>query len=76
MTAAVSRNAISVWLLKSILEGEELSKALATHFELENAGKSNGFYGIATNDLITRVDGYRDAVIFALAPFKNPKYFK
>lgn len=62
-------------LLKSILGGEELSLALDSHFGLKDIGKTNGFYGLVTDDLITRVSGYIDAVIFALAPFNHPEYF-
>lgn len=63
-------------LLEAITNGTELSEALDQHFGLEGIGKANGFYGITTDDLISRVGAYTDAVIFALAPFKNPDYFK
>ncbi|HSX47192.1 MAG TPA: inosine/xanthosine triphosphatase [Patescibacteria group bacterium] len=62
-------------LLQDVLNGIELSQAINKHFGLKELGKAKGFYGLATDDLITRVDAYENAIIFALAPFLNKKYF-
>ncbi|HVV67133.1 MAG TPA: inosine/xanthosine triphosphatase [Candidatus Saccharimonadales bacterium] len=62
--------------LAAIRGGQELSDVLDSHHGVKNAGQKNGFYGLATNDFITREQACRDAVAFALAPFKNAKYFK
>ncbi len=63
-------------LLNAILNGQELNEALLDYHGHRDAGKANGYYGLTTNNLVTRMDAYIDAIIFALAPFKNSKYFK
>ncbi len=61
--------------LKAIQGGKELNDVLNEHFDIERAGDSNGFYGLATDNLVTREQAYVQAIIFALAPFKHPEYF-
>lgn len=63
-------------VLDAILGGQELNDVLRDQFGIDNAGKSNGYYGIVTDDLITRDQGYVDAVIFALAPFRHPEFYR
>jgi inosine/xanthosine triphosphatase len=63
-------------VLEAIRGGRELNDVLREDFDIENAGGTNGFYGIATDDVITRQEGYEQAIIFALAPFKHPQYFE
>jgi inosine/xanthosine triphosphatase len=62
-------------ILESILNGDELSQVLEAQFGLKDIGKSKGFYGLATDDNITRISGYQEAVIFALSPFMHPEFF-
>lgn len=77
LNSAVSAGlAIKGKILKNILEGGELKYALEEEYGLKDMGMKQGFYGLTTNNLITRDSATCDAVIFALAPFKNPKYFK
>ncbi len=63
-------------ILEAICAGQELSDILAGDFDIHDAGQRNGFYGIVTDDVLTRNQGYEQAVILALAPFKNPQYFQ
>lgn len=63
-------------VLEAIRDGRELNDVLKEDFDIENAGGTNGFYGVATDDVITRQQGYEQAIIFALAPFKHPQYFE
>ena len=62
-------------ILEAILAGEELSLAMHRMHGLENLGSLNGFYGVASNDLVTRESSYYDAVVHALGPFLHPEYF-
>jgi len=62
-------------LLEAVKNGHELSRVLHENHGLKDVGKANGFYGLTTDDLITRVDAYADAVVFALAPFLKQDYF-
>lgn len=62
-------------LLNAIRAGKELSLALEDTFGLKDIGKANGFYGLTTDDHVTRADALHQAIIFALAPFKHPEYF-
>lgn len=63
-------------ILEAISAGRELSDVLAEDFDIHDAGSTNGFYGIVTDDVLTRDQGYEQAVVLALAPFKNPQYFQ
>lgn len=62
-------------LLKSIRSGRELNEALHDHFKIKDAGKANGFYGLTTDNEVTREQAYIQALLFALAPLKHPQYF-
>jgi len=42
----------------------------------ENTKQDNGYFGIISDNLITREKGYIDAVIMALARFKKPEIFE
>lgn len=63
-------------VLEAILGGQELNEVLKDKFGIDNAGKSNGYYGVVTDDVITREQSYVDAIIFALAPFQHPEFYK
>jgi inosine/xanthosine triphosphatase len=63
-------------ILQAIRSGRELNDILREDFDIENAGGTNGFYGVATDNAVGRQEGYEQAIIFALAPFKHPEYFK
>ncbi len=63
-------------MMRYIHEGIELGKVVDIVFHVENAKHSNGHFGLMTANAITRVEGYRDGVIAALAAFINPEVFK
>lgn len=63
-------------LLQAILNGQELGKAFAEQHGTENVGNKMGAYGHVTNNLVTRESATTDAVIFALAGFIHPEYFR
>lgn len=62
-------------ILEAIRGGQELGDVLRNLHEIDDAGKKTGFYGLATDDLITREDACRDAVVFAVSIFKKQEYF-
>ncbi len=65
-TAAFEIPAEAVKLLQ---KGYELGHANDKLFSLHNSKQKNGAIGILTNDLVTRTDLYKPAVIMALLPF-------
>jgi inosine/xanthosine triphosphatase len=54
----------------------DLGTALDRKFQRKDIGRQEGWFGIATNNRITRAQGYREAVISAFAPFLNPALFE
>ncbi len=60
---------------KLINQGQELGTATDIVFNETNSKHKGGTVGILTNDLITRKDFYRDAMIFALIPFVKPELY-
>lgn len=56
--------------------GLELSDADDIVFGRKNSKQQNGTVGILTDDAITRTTYYRDTIILALIPFKNPHLFQ
>jgi len=59
-----------------IKQGKELGEADDLVFQVKNSKQSNGSIGLLTGDLITRVDALSEAVLLALIPFKNKKYYQ
>lgn len=66
---------ISGDILRGITTGTELNDILARDFHITAAGNTNGFYGIATDDLVTRQAAYEQGVTFALAQFLHPELY-
>jgi len=58
-----------------ILGGMELGQADDVVFNKSNSKQKNGAIGILTDNAIERAEFYRQAVIFALIPFKNPTLY-
>lgn len=58
-----------------IRQGVELGEADDRVFGRQNSKQSNGAVGLLTNDVIDRTTYYREAVVLALIPFKNPELF-
>jgi inosine/xanthosine triphosphatase len=63
-------------ILKEVLSGSELSKVLEDEFDIESQGTKTGFYGLATDDRVTRQTAYEQGITFALAPLLHPELFK
>jgi inosine/xanthosine triphosphatase len=62
-------------ILEAILDGKELNDVLDDVYGIAKIGNSNGFYGLATNDLVTRQAAYEQGITFALAPFLHPELY-
>lgn len=62
-------------ILDSIRNGIELNDILDLDYGFKSSGNANGFYGLTTNDLVTRQSATEQAVLFALAPFLHPEFF-
>ena len=63
-------------ILKAILGGTELNDVLDNIYGSGKIGNTNGFYGLATGDLVTRKQAYEQGVHFALAQFKHDELFR
>ena len=63
-------------ILQDLKDGLELSDIIQEQYGIERIGSANGFYGLITNDIVTREKAYVEALVFALAPFKNSQYFE
>jgi inosine/xanthosine triphosphatase len=55
--------------------GKELGEADDLVFGRSNSKQENGAIGLLTGDVVDRADLYEQAVILALAPFKNPDLY-
>ena len=62
-------------IMDIIGKGYELGEAIDTFFSTTNARQKEGFFGLITNNAITRSTGYSDAVVMALSRFINPKVY-
>lgn len=62
-------------ILQNILHGKELSRVLTDRIGVADPGQTNGFYGMVTDNSVTRQQAYVEALVFALAPFRHPEYF-
>ncbi len=58
-----------------IAMGNELGQADDIIFGTSNSKQSNGSVGILTGNVLTRTTYYKQAVILALIPFKNPTLY-
>ncbi len=57
-------------------EGRELAEVIDMLSGKTDVRSKNGAFGILTHDLLTRTDSFKWAVINALIPFINKKYYK
>ena|SRR3989344_288925 len=62
-------------IAKLIEEGKELGEADDIVFGRTNSNQENGAVGLLTDNVVDRTKYYIDAVVFALIPFKNTKYY-
>lgn len=58
-----------------VLDGMELGHADDVVFNKTNSKQENGAVGILTENTVDRTQFYKQAVIFALIPFKNPTLY-
>ncbi len=59
-------------LMELIKQGIELGEANDLYFKKENSKQAGGHFGLMTNGLITRAQGYTDGLIMALSRFLHP----
>lgn len=59
-----------------IHKGMELGDATDSVFNALNSKQKGGAIGILTNDLVTRKDFYKDAMIFSLLPYTRPDLYQ
>lgn len=62
--------------IQLIYDGRELGEANDMITGRKNTKHKEGYFGLISNNLITRERGYTDGVLMALAKFKNPDLFK
>jgi len=62
-------------ILQAIINGQELSDVLDDIYGVGKIGNSNGFYGLATDDLVTRKQAYEQGIHFAIAQYKHPELY-
>lgn len=63
-------------MMKHIFKGMELGGVDDLIFKAENSKQQNGHFGLLTNNVLTRLSVYTDAIIAALAPFLHPEIYK
>ena len=56
-------------IMDSIHKGKNLEEAIDTHFKTTKIGEGIGMFGIMTKGVVTRSEGVRHGVAFALARF-------
>lgn len=61
--------------LREMHNGTTLDELCAREFGTTEIGRTVGYFGLMTNNAVTRPSAYRDAVAFALAPFVHPAVF-
>lgn len=74
-TASSIRMEVPTKILNLIMQGMELGKACDLIFNKKNSKQNMGHFGLMTNGVISRQQGYRDGVIAALAVFLHPDLF-
>ncbi len=58
-----------------VQQGMELGEADAIVFQRQNSKQAEGAVGLLTGGVIDRTMFYRDAVVLALIPLKNPAFY-
>ena len=62
-------------ILEAIIDGQELTDVLRDLYGMSEVGNSNGFYGLATGDCVTRHQAYEQGIHFALSQYTHPEFF-
>ena len=62
-------------IVEFINKGKELGEAGNIVFEQTNLKQKGGTVGLLTDNVINRTKFYSEAVVLALIPFKNPRFY-
>jgi inosine/xanthosine triphosphatase len=62
-------------MMKLVHQGKTMSEVCEILYGDAEIGKKNGYYGLLTNNVITRSIGYADGVVMALAVFARPEMY-
>lgn len=62
-------------IVAQIQQGQELGEVVDQIFHTHNAKHGDGYFGLMTNNQVTRTAGYTDGVIMALTRFIHPRFF-
>ncbi|MCX6732499.1 MAG: inosine/xanthosine triphosphatase [Candidatus Roizmanbacteria bacterium] len=63
-------------IMDSIHKGKNLEEAIDAHFKTTKIGEGIGMFGILTKGVVTRSEGVRHGVAFALARFLHEKVYE
>lgn len=63
-------------IMDSIHKGKNLEEAIDTHFKTNKIGEGIGMFGIFTKGVVTRSEGVKHGVAFALARFLHNEVYK
>jgi len=58
-------------MMELVHAGKDMKEVCEILYGIRDIGKKAGYFGLLTNDLITRTSGYKDGVIMALAAFNH-----
>jgi len=62
-------------IAQMVREGIELGEADDRFFSRSNSKQQDGAVGILSDGVVTRLDLYQPAVVFALLPFVHPEFY-
>ena len=62
-------------IMQAIHKGNNLEEAIDTYFKTDKIGEGIGMFGIMTKGVVTRAEGVRHGVAFALARFLHPHLY-
>lgn len=63
-------------LMKLIKKGKELGEVNDLYFKKENSKQGQGHFGLMTNGVITRAQGYKDGLVMALTRYLHPELWE
>lgn len=73
--AATARIMLPRAFCAAMVQGVTLDTLCSAALGTDQIGRGVGYFGLMTNNAVTRPSAYRDAVAFALAPFVHPALF-
>lgn len=63
-------------IMTSIHKGKNLEEAIDSHFKTDKIGEGMGMFGIFTKGVVTRSEGVRHGVAFALSRFLHKRVYE